>query len=182
MLNKPEGYVTTRHDPEGRPTVYDLLYEDDRLLHPVGRLDRDTLGLLLLTSDGELTHRLTHPSFEVRRTYRAWVKPFPRRPLLKALRAGVMLEDGLAQPLSVRLADPESVELVLTEGRNREVRRMLEALSHDVVRLQRVAYGPLTLGPLKPGKARPLRPSEIVALREAVGFAAPTGGAGREEA
>lgn len=170
MLHKPEGYVTTRRDPEGRSTIYDLLFAEDRTLHPVGRLDRDTLGLLLLTNDGELTHRLTHPSYEIPKTYQVWLKPWPKKPLLKALRAGVELEDGLAKPLAVRFADPQSIEIVLTEGRNREVRRMMEALEHEVVMLQRIALGPLAIGKLKPGKARPLRPEEVHRLRAAVGL------------
>ncbi len=170
MLHKPDGYVTTKSDPEGRPTIYDLLFEDDRTLHPVGRLDRDTLGLLLLTNDGELTYRLTHPRYEVTKTYQVWLKPWPKKPLLKALRHGVELDDGLAKPKSVRFADPQSLELVLSEGRNREVRRMMEALEHEVVMLQRIAMGPLTLGRLKPGKARPLKPEEVSRLRQAVGL------------
>jgi len=170
MLYKPEGYVTTKKDPADRLTIYDLLFDEDRMLHPVGRLDKDTLGLLLLTNDGELTYRLTHPSFEIPKTYQVWLKPWPKKPLVKALRKGVELEDGLAKPESVKFLGAEAIELVLKEGRNREVRRMMEALDHEVVQLQRVALGPLELGRLKLGKARPLNHDEIQRLRAAVGL------------
>ena len=170
MLHKPAGCVTTKSDPRDRQTIYDLLFAADRTLHPVGRLDKDSLGLLLLTNDGELTYRLTHPSFEVPKTYHVWTKPWPKKPLLKALRKGVELEDGPAKPESVSFHTPEAIEMVLREGRNREVRRILEALNHEVVMLQRVAIGPLTIGKLKPGKARPLNHDEVLRLREAVGL------------
>jgi len=170
LLHKPTGCVTTRDDPAGRATVYDLLFDDDRILHPVGRLDFDTAGLLLLTNDGELTERLTHPRYGIERAYRVVTKPRPNERFVKALRRGVELEDGLAKPTAVRLAAPDTVELTLTEGRNREVRRMVEALDHEVLALVRVRYGPLHLGHVKPGKARPLRPDEVARLRAAVGL------------
>ncbi|NUQ00627.1 MAG: rRNA pseudouridine synthase [Armatimonadetes bacterium] len=170
VLNKPEGYVTTRHDPDGRPTVYDLLYQDDAGLHPVGRLDRDTLGLLLLTNDGELTHRLTHPSFQVERAYHVCTRPWPDKRLLSRLRKGVELEDGLARPVACSIPLPDTVEVVMTEGRNREVRRMFEALGLEVLLLRRVRLGSLTLGKLKLGKARPLKPEEVSGLRALVGL------------
>ncbi|MCC7493512.1 MAG: rRNA pseudouridine synthase [Fimbriimonadaceae bacterium] len=170
LLHKPTGYVTTRHDPAGRPTIYDLLFDDDRVLHPVGRLDRDSQGLLLLTNDGELTLRLTHPRYGLEKAYRVGLKPWPTRPFLKRLRQGVELEDGFAKPKLVKQANPESVELVLTEGRNREVRRIMEALGVEVTYLRRIRQGPLTLGALKIGKARPLRDDEVDRLREAVGL------------
>lgn len=171
MLNKPAGFVTTRRDPAGRPTVYDLLFESDAELHTVGRLDRDTTGLLLLTNDGALTYRLTHPRYEVTKTYRVWTRPWPKPELLKSLRAGVMLEDGPAVPQRVSLPAPDCLELVLVEGRHREVRRMIEALGLQVLLLRRVALGPLSLGRLKEGKARPLSPREVLRLRAAAGLA-----------
>jgi len=171
MLNKPAGYVTTRSDTHQRATVYDLLYEDDHVLYPVGRLDRDTTGLLLLTNDGELTHRLTHPSREVEKVYLAWTDPRPTRETLKQLRQGVELEDGPAVPKAAHIASPEHFELTLAEGRNREVRRIFEAVGHRVLLLRRIRLGTLELGPLKEGKARPLTPHEVRALRELVDLA-----------
>ena len=170
LLHKPAGFVTTRHDPEGRPTVYDLLYDDDAALHPIGRLDRDTTGLLLLTNDGDLTARLTHPRYQVERTYRVLLDPWPTRKLLKKLRQGVELEDGPVKPKDVSPSGPGMVELVLCEGRYREVRRLFEALGHEVVALHRVRYGTVELGRVKEGKARPLNPDEVARLRELVGL------------
>ena len=170
LLHKPPGYVTTRHDPTDRQTVYDLLYDDDRNLHPVGRLDRDTAGLLLLTNDGELTLRLSHPRYKIERVYQVTCRPWPKRPFLSDLRQGVELEDGLAKPARVRQSAPDTVEVVMTEGRNRIVRRMFEKLHHEVILLRRVRYGPQTIGKLKMGKARPLRDDEIERLLAAVGM------------
>ncbi len=170
LLHKPAGYVTTRHDPSGRPTVYDLLYDEDALLHPVGRLDRDTTGLLLLTNDGDLTARLTHPRYEVERAYRVLLDPWPTRKLLKRLRQGVDLEDGLVKPRSVTPSGPGMVELVLCEGRNREVRRLFEAVGHQVMALHRCRYGTVLLGRVKEGKARPLKPDEVARLKALVGL------------
>ncbi|MBI2301126.1 MAG: rRNA pseudouridine synthase [Armatimonadetes bacterium] len=172
-LHKPAGVVTTRKDPEGRETVYDLLYAEDVALHPVGRLDRDSTGLLLLTNDGELTHRLTHPRYGVEKVYQVWTRPWPQKAMLAKLRRGVELEDGPAVPKAARIAAPDSYEVTVAEGRNREVRRIFEALGLEILLLRRVRIGPIGLGHLKEGKARPLRPDEVDRLRELVGLRAP---------
>jgi 23S rRNA pseudouridine2605 synthase len=135
-------------------------------LYPVGRLDADTTGLILLTNDGDLAYRLTHPSFEVPRTYRAHVRHPPvREPALRALREGVELEDGPTAPARVRRIAADRLELTIHEGRKRQVRRMCEAVGHPVRALERVAFGPLRLGGLEPGEHRPLRPAEVERLR-----------------
>jgi 23S rRNA pseudouridine2605 synthase len=166
-LNKPAGYVSTAKDPQGRPTVVSLIAGRERL-YPVGRLDADTTGLLLLTNDGELAHRLTHPSFEVPRVYRAQVRNPPvREPALRRLREGVQLDDGVTAPAGARRLAPDRVEIVLHEGRKRQVRRMLDAVGHPVVRLERVAFGPLRLGDLPLGGHRLLKAAEVEQLRRA---------------
>jgi 23S rRNA pseudouridine2605 synthase len=171
-LNKPPGYVSTASDPQGRPTVVSLVESRERL-YPVGRLDADSTGLLLLTNDGELAHRLTHPSFEVPRTYRAQVRRPPvREPALRALREGVRLEDGVTAPARVRRLTPDRLELVIHEGRKRQVRRMCEAVGHPVVSLERVAFGPLRLGDLPLGRYRRLGAAEVESLRRATGATA----------
>jgi 23S rRNA pseudouridine2605 synthase len=165
VLNKPPGVVSTARDPQGRRTVVDLVAAGERL-YPVGRLDADTTGLILLTNDGALAHRLTHPSFEVPRTYRATVqRPPVREPALRALREGVELEDGRTAPAAVRRLAPDRLELTIHEGRKRQVRRMCEAVGHPVRQLERVAFGPLRLGGLEPGEHRRLRPAEVERLR-----------------
>jgi 23S rRNA pseudouridine2605 synthase len=167
-LNKPTGVVSTASDPQGRPTVVSLLPADTRL-YPVGRLDIDTTGLILLTNDGELAHRLTHPRFEVDKTYRARVTNPPiRTGAVRALRAGVHLEDGLTAPARVRKVDHRTLELTIHEGRKRQVKRMCEAVGHPVVRLERVAFGPLALGDLRLGRWRRLTPGEIRTLTAAI--------------
>jgi 23S rRNA pseudouridine2605 synthase len=164
-LNKPAGVVSTAHDPQGRPTVVGLVPSVQRL-YPVGRLDADTTGLILLTNDGALAHRLTHPSFEVPRTYRARVRHPPvREPALRALREGVELEDGRTAPARVRRIAADTLELTIHEGRKRQVRRMCEAVGHPVRALERVAFGPLRLGALAPGEHRRLTPAEVERLR-----------------
>jgi 23S rRNA pseudouridine2605 synthase len=164
-LNKPAGVVSTAHDPQGRPTVVGLVPSPQRL-YPVGRLDADTTGLILLTNDGELAHRLTHPSFEVPRTYRAHVRHPPvKEPALRALREGVELEDGLTAPARVRRLAADRLELTIHEGRKRQVRRMCEAVGHPVRSLERVAFGPLRLAGLEPGEHRRLSPAEVERLR-----------------
>jgi 23S rRNA pseudouridine2605 synthase len=164
-LNKPAGVVSTARDPQGRRTVVDLVDADARL-YPVGRLDADTTGLILLTNDGALAHRLTHPSFEVPRTYRATVRHPPvREPALAALREGVELEDGRTAPAAVRRLAADRLELTIHEGRKRQVRRMCEAVGHPVRALERVAFGPLRLGALEPGEHRRLTPAEVERLR-----------------
>ncbi|MBV9715827.1 MAG: rRNA pseudouridine synthase [Solirubrobacterales bacterium] len=163
-LNKPAGVVSTARDPQGRPTVVSLIPASVRL-YPVGRLDRDTTGLILLTNDGELAHRMTHPRFEVEKTYRVKVAPAPvRDAAVRALRAGVRLEDGLTAPARVRRLAPDTLEITLREGRKRQVRRMCELVGHPVRRLERVAFGPLSLGELKPGAFRRLGDAEVQAL------------------
>jgi 23S rRNA pseudouridine2605 synthase len=168
-LNKPAGVVSTARDPQRRPTVVSLVPAPVRL-YPVGRLDIDTTGLILLTNDGELAHRLTHPSFEVPRTYRAVVASPPvRDSAVRALRRGVELEDGRTAPARVRRLgrQREVLELTIHEGRNRQVKRMCEAVGHPVISLQRVAFGPLELGGLAPGAHRRLTEAEVGALSRA---------------
>jgi 23S rRNA pseudouridine2605 synthase len=164
-VNKPSGVVSTAKDPQGRRTVVALVPSGDRL-YPVGRLDYETTGLILLTNDGDLAHRLTHPSFEVPRTYRARIANAPiNEPALRSLRDGVELEDGLTAPAKVRRVSSSEVELTIHEGRKRQVRRMFEAVGHPVRALERVAFGPLRLGGLDPGEHRALTSAEIERLR-----------------
>jgi pseudouridine synthase len=173
LLNKPVGVVTTADDPEGRETVLDLIEIDERVW-PVGRLDIETEGALLLTNDGELTHRLTHPSFEVPKTYLVEVRGSVGSKAVRALLAGIELDDGFARARQAQIVEQARgdtlLELVLTEGRNREVRRMFEALGFTVVGLVRVAIGPLRLGRLKAGTYRKLGPAEVMALYRAAGM------------
>jgi 23S rRNA pseudouridine2605 synthase len=178
MLHKPAGVVSTASDPQGRPTVTALV-RSRRRLYPVGRLDADTTGLILLTNDGDLANRLIHPRYGVEKVYRAEVRPqrVPER-ALRALREGVELDDGRTAPAGARLLAPGIVELRLREGRKRQVRRMLEVLGHRVVRLERRAFGPLRLGDLEPGRARRLTAVEVERLRKLAG-PAPRGAAGR---
>lgn len=167
VLNKPAGVVSTARDPQRRPTVVSLVPHELRL-YPVGRLDADTTGLILLTNDGELAHRLTHPSFEVEKTYRATVaNPPVRDATVRALRAGVELEDGRTAPARVRRLAPDQIELTIHEGRKRQVRRMCEALGHPVRQLERVAFGPLRLHGLRPGSYRELSADEVESLASA---------------
>jgi 23S rRNA pseudouridine2605 synthase len=168
-VNKPEGVVSTVREPGGRPAVVELV-ETEARLYPVGRLDADSTGLLLLTNDGELANRLTHPRYEVPKTYRARLRaPIADREL-ERLRGGVELEDGPTSPAKVRPLGEREVEITLREGRNRQVRRMLEAVGNEVVALRRVAFGPLRLGGLKVGEARRLTDNEIARLHEAPVF------------
>jgi 23S rRNA pseudouridine2605 synthase len=180
-LNKPAGVVSTAHDPQGRPTVVSLI-PSARRLYPVGRLDAETTGLILLTDDGDLAHRLTHPSFEVPRVYRATVRRPPiRAAALDALRDGVELDDGRTAPARVRRLAPDRVELTIHEGRKRQVRRMLDAVGHPVKSLERVAFGPLGLKGLEPGAHRRLTAKEIELLKggRAAGGKARAGRSGR---
>jgi 23S rRNA pseudouridine2605 synthase len=168
-LNKPAGVVSTARDPQGRPTVVTLVPQTERL-YPVGRLDIDTTGLILLTNQGELAHRLTHPSFEVEKTYRVVVAgPSVRDSELRALREGVELEDGRTAPARVRRIAADTIEITVHEGRKRQVKRMCEAVGHPVKRLERVAFGPLGLGDLRQGRWRRLTDAEIEALMAASG-------------
>jgi 23S rRNA pseudouridine2605 synthase len=166
-VHKPPGVVSTARDTHGRPTVVDLV-EDPRRLYPVGRLDADASGLILLTNDGELANRLIHPRFEVPRTYRVTVAGGPiRGDAVRALRHGVELEDGRTAPAAVRRLGPDRLELTIHEGRNRQVKRICAAVGHPVAGLERVRFGPLDLGELRPGEHRRLDDREIDALRRA---------------
>jgi 23S rRNA pseudouridine2605 synthase len=163
-LNKPPGVVSTARDPQGRPTVVTMVPQTERL-YPVGRLDIDTTGLILLTNLGELAHRLTHPSFEVEKTYRAVVGgPALEERALRSLREGVELEDGRTSPAQVRRVAADTRGITHHEGRKRQVKRMCEAVGHPVKRLERVAFGPLTLGELPRGRWRKLTDGEVDAL------------------
>jgi 23S rRNA pseudouridine2605 synthase len=166
-LNKPAGVVSTAKDPQGRPTVVGLLGGPLRL-YPVGRLDADSTGLILLTNDGALAHRLTHPKFEVDKTYRAVVRNAPvQGRALDMLRAGVELEDGKTAPARVVRVKADTLEITIHEGRNRQVKRMCEYVGHRVVSLERIRFGPLQLGDLKPGSHRRLNEREVSLLRTA---------------
>jgi 23S rRNA pseudouridine2605 synthase len=173
-LNKPAGVVSTARDTHGRPTVVQLV-RSRRRLYPVGRLDADTTGLILLTNDGELAERLTHPRYGVKKVYRARVQPARLSPrALEALREGVELDDGRTAPAHARQPAGGIVEIAVREGRKRQVRRMLEAVGHRVVGLERVAFGPLGLRGLEQGKSRRLTRAEVERLRRAT---EPRGGA-----
>ena len=167
VLNKPAGVVTTADDPQGRPTVVGLVPNEPRVF-PVGRLDVATEGLLLLTNDGELAHRLTHPSYGVEKEYVAEVEGLPTRAVLRRLREGVELDDGPTAPARATLVDPSVVRLTIHEGRNRQVRRMCEAVGHSVVRLVRTRIGPLADRSLAPGAWRELTGDEVRSLQRAV--------------
>jgi 23S rRNA pseudouridine2605 synthase len=165
LLHKPPGVVTTARDPHGRPTVVGLVEHDARVL-PVGRLDADTTGALLLTNDGELAHRLAHPRYEVDKVYEAEVEGQPSDEALAALAAGIELDDGRTAPARVRRLEPSRVELAIHEGRKHQVKRMLEAVGHPVRRLHRSRYAGLTVDGLEPGKWRELSTNEVAALRD----------------
>jgi len=173
LLNKPKGVITSANDPGGRKVVTDFLPGITQRVYPVGRLDYDTEGLLLLTNDGELAHLLTHPKHHVPKTYQATVKGVPHGTVLEKLREGVKLEDGMTSPAEVEYADinPEKnetvVEITIYEGRNRQVRRMFEAVSFPVIRLKRIKFGPIFLTGLPRGKYRHLTPAEIKELQGA---------------
>jgi 23S rRNA pseudouridine2605 synthase len=172
LLHKPTGYVTTLKDPYGRPTVRELIRDAGVRVYPVGRLDMDTSGLLLLTNDGELAHRLSHPSYGVEKEYLARVRDLPTSQTLEQLARGVVLDDGVTAPARVRLVRggrPTSlVTLIIMEGRNRQVRRMLEAVGHPVVSLKRVRFGKLSLEGLAEGEWRRLNSREVAELYTAV--------------
>lgn len=172
LLNKPAGVVSTCYDPQGRPTVLDALPDawHQLGLHPVGRLDADSTGALLLTNDGALTFGLTHPRHSIAKTYRVWVQGCPTEAVLQQWRQGVMLDDRLTRPARVRVlrsVPPHKtlLEVVLQEGRNRQIRRVAEQLGHPVIQLHRVAIGTIQLGQLPSGKYRLLQPAEVAMLR-----------------
>ncbi|KAF5029795.1 Ribosomal large subunit pseudouridine synthase B [anaerobic digester metagenome] len=173
MLNKPRGYVTTLSDELGRRCVAELVSEVPARVYPIGRLDKDSEGLLLLTNDGDFANLIMHPSHHISKTYRVTVRPDITEEQLVALSTGVMLDDGVATlPAQVQVEDKEPGRVVLRltifEGKNRQIRRMCEALGLEVARLRRVSVGPVKLGMLQPGKWRELTPAEVGALRGAV--------------
>jgi 23S rRNA pseudouridine2605 synthase len=164
LLHKPRGTVTTARDPQGRRTVVDLVDHPARVV-PVGRLDSDTTGALLLSNDGELAHRLAHPRYEVEKVYEAKVEGEPSEDTLERLREGIDLDDGPTAPAEAGLLGPSTVELALHEGRKHHVKRMLAAVGHPVLELHRSRYAGLTLEGLEPGAWRELEPSEVELLR-----------------
>ena len=165
LLHKPAGVVTTASDPQGRPTVVGLVEHEARIV-PVGRLDADTTGALLLTNDGELAHRLAHPRYEVEKAYEAEIEGEPSDQALAALEQGVELDDGPTAPARARRLGPSRIELSIHEGRKHQVKRMLEAVCHPVRRLHRSRYAGLTIDGLEPGEWRELRDEEVASLRE----------------
>src|SRR4051794_5520621 len=165
LLNKPPGVVTTARDPHGRRTVVDLVRHEARVV-PVGRLDWDTTGAILLTNDGDLAHRLAHPRYEVDKVYVAEVEGRPADDALRRLAAGLELEDGRTAPARVRRLGPATVELAIHEGRKHQVKRMLGAVGHPVPALHRSRYAGLGVEGLRPGRWRELAPAEVEALRE----------------
>ncbi|MDB9822533.1 rRNA pseudouridine synthase [Deltaproteobacteria bacterium] len=174
ILNKPFGYISSLRDPEGRPIVTDLLKSVPDRVYPVGRLDFDSLGLLLLTNDGDFSHRLTHPRYHIPRTYKVTVDGTVSEDTLRVLRKGVQLEDGFSgnsRAALVKQAGGKSIiRLTITQGRNRLVRRMVEALGYSAVHLIRIGFGNLELGTLKTGQYRHLEPDEVLALKKSVGL------------
>lgn len=170
LFNKPKGVITSASDPQGRKIVTDYLKGISERLYPVGRLDYDTEGLLILTNDGDFAHMLTHPKHHVPKTYIATVKGVPHGTELDKLKKGIMLEDGITSPAEVEYqdVDPEgkfaTISITITEGRNRQVRRMFDAINHPVTKLKRIAFGDLYLGNLKRGLSRPLTKEEVEGL------------------
>jgi pseudouridine synthase len=177
LLNKPRGYITTRSDPQGRPTVMDLMKAVKEYIYPVGRLDYDSEGLLLLTNDGELAAHLTHPRHEVEKVYEARVKGVPDDRTVERLSRGVVIEGRRTAPAKIRVSEPFSkasgeqtiVELSIHEGRQRQVRKMFDAVGHPVVRLKRVRIGPIEDPEMPPGHWRELTPQEVAKLRRVSG-------------
>lgn len=172
MFHKPKGVITSLRDPEGRKTISDYLKDIPERVYPVGRLDYDSEGLLLLTNDGDFANRMTHPRFAVPRTYLATVKGVPHGSLLEKLARGIELEDGMTAPAEVDyhdIAEDQTrsvISITIREGRNRQVRRMFEAIRHPVIRLKRIEFGPLTLQGLARGKYRPLTEQEVELLNQ----------------
>lgn len=175
MLNKPFGYLSSLHDPEGRPVVSDLLKNVTHRIYPVGRLDFDSLGLLLMTDDGEWAHRLAHPRFRVSKTYKATVNGSIPESILEHLRKGVELEDGFSGTSKASLLKETGgkslIRMTVTSGKNRLIRRMFESVGYQVVHLIRTGFGVLELGDLKIGDFRFLETHEVVAMKKLVGLA-----------
>ena len=170
LLHKPAGVVTTASDPQGRPIVVELVSQYGTRLVPVGRLDADTTGALLLTNDGELAHRLAHPRYEVEKVYEAEVEGEPSDEAISRLVEGVELDDGLTAPAKARRLGPSKLELILHEGRKHQVKRMLVAVGHPVRRLHRSRYADLDLAGIEAGDARELEPGEVTRLQSLVGL------------
>ena len=172
LLNKPFGYVSTLHDPEGRPIIRDLVKDVKERIYPVGRLDFDSSGLLILTNDGELAFRLMHPKFHIPRTYKVIVEGVISDKSVERLKKGVSLDDGPTNPARVRIIETQQgrsvVRITIFEGRSREIRKMCEAVGHKTLKLTRIGYGNLDLGDLKVGKYRHLKNVEVKALRKSV--------------
>ncbi len=164
MLNKPRGYVSTAKDERGRKTILELIDISERI-YPIGRLDLNSEGLILLTNDGELTNALIHPRFEIKKTYRAKISGVLTEEKLDLLRAGIELDDGLTAPAEIYMLDKDLVEITIHEGRNRQVRRMFSAIGCDVKRLRRIKFANLTLDGLKVGKWRELTAEEVAELK-----------------
>jgi pseudouridine synthase len=173
-LFKPRNCVTTLHDPQGRPTVADLVQSISVRVYPVGRLDFDAEGLLLMTNDGELAHRLQHPRYKVPKTYLVKIHGRPLEEALAQLQQGISLEDGITAPAELHILEDDSkatwLSLTLREGRNHQVKRMCAAVGCPVLKLRRTQIGPIDLGNLRPGRSRKLNPREVRALRQAVGL------------
>lgn len=183
LFNKPKGVITTMEDPKGRSTVRDYLKGIKERVYPVGRLDYDSEGLLLLTNDGDLAHKLTHPKHHVPKTYLATVERVPHGNDLEKLKQGIKLEDGMTAPAEVEYhdVDPDgkyaTISITIYEGRNRQVRRMFEAIRHPVTRLKRVSFGGIALGGLQRGKYRKLTDEEVRKLRDAADGVVPAAAA-----
>jgi len=180
MLNKPEGYLTTMYDPHGRRVISELVENVPQRVFPVGRLDKDTEGLLLMTNDGEMTYRITHPKFQIKKTYHAVVSGVVTDGAVDKLRAGVQLSDGVTSPAEVRVLSYQgsnsSLEICISEGKKRQVRRMCSKVGHEVLELRRVAIAGVALRDVAPGKWRYLTPEEISKLRELVSGCTARGG------
>ena len=174
MLNKPFGHVSTLRDPEGRPIIRDLIKDIKERIYPVGRLDFDSQGLLILTNDGELSFRLMHPKFRIPRTYKVIVDGSLSDASVQQLKRGILLDDGLTSPAQVKIIDRQQgknvVRITIFEGRSREVRRMFDTVGHKTLKLIRTGYGTLTLGSLRVGKYRHLKSVEVKTLRSSVGL------------
>ena len=174
MLNKPFGYVSTLRDPEGRPIIRDLIKDIKERIYPIGRLDFDSQGLLILTNDGELSYSLMHPKFRIPRTYKVIVDGSLSDASVQQLKRGILLDDGLTSPAQVKIIDRQQgksvVRITIFEGRSREVRRMFGTVGHKTLKLIRTGYGTLTLGSLRVGKYRHLKSVEVKTLRSSVGL------------
>jgi 23S rRNA pseudouridine2605 synthase len=173
LLNKPTGVITTADDPHGRPTVVEMIDTEVRIF-PIGRLDMATEGLLILTNDGRLAHLLTHPSVGIEKEYLVRVEGDPSPSSIRRLREGIELEDGVTAPAQVSRVSDGVLRIVIHEGKNRQVRRMCEAIGHEVIRLVRTRIGPIHDAKLTPGAARPLTVGEVRKLMDAVGVAIPS--------